>query len=104
MLQTELTRLLGVQYPVVQAPMAGGPTTPDLVAEVSAAGGLGVYAGTGVPPDLLAASIAAIRARTTAPFGVNFLIAPPEPGGFRSALGMDQGRTRTGKMGNGMER
>ena len=64
MLRTELTRLLGLQYPIVQAPMAGGPTTPDLVAEVSAAGGLGVYAGSGVPPDLLAASIAAIRSRT----------------------------------------
>ncbi len=38
MLRTELTRLLGLQYPIVQAPMAGGPTTPDLVAEVSAAG------------------------------------------------------------------
>jgi nitronate monooxygenase len=61
--------------------MAGGPTTPALVAEVSAAGGLGVYAGTGVPPDLLAAAVADIRARTTAPFGVNFLIAPPESGG-----------------------
>ena len=81
MLRTELTRLLGLQYPIVQAPMAGGPTTPDLVAEVSAAGGLGVYAGSGVPPDLLVASIAAIRSRTTAPFGVNFLIAPPESGG-----------------------
>jgi nitronate monooxygenase len=78
MLRTELTRLLGLQYPIVQAPMAGGPTTPDLVAEVSAAGGLGVYAGGGVPPDILAESIAVIRARTTAPYGVNFLIAPPE--------------------------
>jgi nitronate monooxygenase len=81
MLRTELTRLLGLRYPIVQAPMAGGLTTPDLVAEVSAAGGLGVYPGSGIPPDLLAESIAAIRARTTAPFGVNLLIAPPEPGG-----------------------
>jgi nitronate monooxygenase len=81
MLRTELTGLLDLQYPIVQAPMAGGPTTPGLVAAVSAAGGLGVYAGSGVAPDLLAASIAAIRARTAAPFGVNFLIAPPEGGG-----------------------
>lgn len=81
MSRTELTRLLGLQYPIVQAPMAGGPTTPELVAQVSAAGGLGVYAGSGVAPDILAASIADIRARTDAPYGVNFLIAPPEDGG-----------------------
>ena len=95
MLRTELTRLLGLQFPIVQAPMAGGPTTPDLVAEVSAAGGLGVYAGSGVPPDLLAASIAAIRSRTTAPFGVNFLIAPPESGGDIESVQSVLDRLRT---------
>ena len=79
MLRTELTRLLGLQYPIVQAPMAAGPTTPELVAEVSAGGGFGVYAGSGVPPHLLADSISVIRARTTASFGVNFLIALRKP-------------------------
>ncbi|MDF2523216.1 MAG: nitronate monooxygenase [Clostridiales bacterium] len=41
MYKTELTLLIKIQYPIIQAPMAGGPTTPDLVAAVSNAGGLG---------------------------------------------------------------
>ena len=37
---TRITELFGIQHPVVQAPMAGS-TTPELVAAVGAAGGLG---------------------------------------------------------------
>ncbi|MFL6031265.1 MAG: nitronate monooxygenase, partial [Rubrobacteraceae bacterium] len=37
--------LLGVRYPLIQAPMAGGWTTPELVAAVSNAGGFGSLAG-----------------------------------------------------------
>jgi NAD(P)H-dependent flavin oxidoreductase YrpB (nitropropane dioxygenase family) len=36
-LHTPLCDLLGCRYPVMQAPMAGGPTTPELVAAVSQA-------------------------------------------------------------------
>jgi nitronate monooxygenase len=78
-LSTPLCDLLGVRYPVVQAPMAGGWTTPELVSAVSNAGGFGVLAGAGVPPERLRADIRAVRARTDKPFGVNFLLAPPEP-------------------------
>ncbi|HSE04409.1 MAG TPA: nitronate monooxygenase, partial [Methylomirabilota bacterium] len=42
-LHTPLCDLLGIEYPIIQAPMAGGPTTPELVAAVSAAGGLGSF-------------------------------------------------------------
>ena len=38
---TRLTELLEIRLPIVQAPMAGGPTTPELVAAVSEAGALG---------------------------------------------------------------
>ncbi len=44
-LRTRLCDLLAIRYPVIQAPMAGGWTTPDLVSEVSNAGGLGMLAG-----------------------------------------------------------
>ena len=38
---TRVTEALGIEHPmIVQAPMAGGPTTPGLVAAVSNAGGL----------------------------------------------------------------
>ena len=42
---TALTRRLGIRYPIIQAPMAGDPGTPQLVAAASNAGGLGSLAG-----------------------------------------------------------
>jgi nitronate monooxygenase len=59
--------------------MAGGPSTPALVAAVSAAGGLGMLAtGYRTTADV-AAEIAAVRAATAAPFGVNVFLPGPEP-------------------------
>ncbi len=37
----ELLDRLGIEHPVIQGPMGGGPSTPELVAAVSKAGGLG---------------------------------------------------------------
>jgi nitronate monooxygenase len=77
-LHTALCDLLGCRYPVMQAPMAGGPTTPELVAAVSEAGGFGVIAAGRLTTDELREAIRAVRGRTTHPFGVNFMLAPPE--------------------------
>jgi nitronate monooxygenase len=77
---TTLCHLLGIRYPIIQAPMAGGWTTPELVAAVSNAGGFGVLAGARVSPETLRVDIQATKALTNRPFGVNFLLAPPEPG------------------------
>jgi nitronate monooxygenase len=107
-LSTPLCDLLGVRYPVVQAPMAGGWTTPDLVSAVSNAGGFGSLAGAGVPPERLREEIRAVKERTDRPFGVNFLLAPPGPGsqdvaaaqrfldGFRKRFGLPSGGTDLG--------
>jgi len=76
---TELARRLGVRVPIVQAPMAGGWTTPKLVAEVCEAGGLGSIAGAMLPPDALRAEIAAVRSRTSLPFAVNLFAPLPAP-------------------------
>jgi nitronate monooxygenase len=62
----------------MQAPMSGGPTTPELVAAVSAAGGFGVIAAGRLTTDQLREAVRAVRSRTTCPFGVNFMLAPPE--------------------------
>jgi nitronate monooxygenase len=78
-LHTPLCDRLEIRHPILQAPMAA-VTTPELVAAVSAAGGLGQLAATRLSPDELRDSIRRVRATTDAPFGVNFLIAPPEPG------------------------
>ncbi|CAA9441037.1 MAG: Enoyl-[acyl-carrier-protein] reductase [FMN] [uncultured Rubrobacteraceae bacterium] len=79
-LHTPLCDLLGIRNPVVQAPMAGGWTTPELVSAVSSAGGLGMLAGARVSPQKLQEDIRVVKEQTDKPFGVNFLLAPPEPG------------------------
>lgn len=70
----ELTNLLGIEVPVVQAPMAGGPTTPELVAAVCAAGALGSLGAANLTPATIRAEIAAIRARTDRPFAINLFV------------------------------
>jgi nitronate monooxygenase len=104
-LRTPLCDLLGIRCPLVQAPMAGGWTTPELVSAVCEAGGLGVLAGARISPERLREDIRAVRARTDQPFGVNFLLAPPQPGGgdvaavqrfldgIRKELGLPSGGT-----------
>ena len=74
---TPFTEALGVRLPIVAAPMAGGPSTPALVAAVGEAGGLGVLAGAYVSPEDLRAQIREVRRRTSAPFGVNLLVSEP---------------------------
>ena len=63
-LDTRVSRLLGTRYPIVQAPMAGGFTTPELVAAVSNAGALGSLGGATLGPDELRDAIGAIRRLT----------------------------------------
>jgi nitronate monooxygenase len=61
---------LGIDHPIIQAPMAGS-TTPELVAAVSNAGGLGMLGAANMTPSQITDAIAAIRALTDKPFGVN---------------------------------
>lgn len=73
MLRTRLTDLLGLDYPIVLGGMASG-TNPELVAAVSAAGGLGVLGATGYSAEQVRAAAEAIRARTARPFAFNQLL------------------------------
>jgi nitronate monooxygenase len=65
--------------PVVAAPMAGGPSTPALVAAVADAGGYGYLAGGYLSAETLAAQLTELRERTTKPFGVNLFLPPTTP-------------------------
>ena len=67
------------ELPVVQAPMAGGPSTPELAAAVSDAGGYGFLAAGYLSAAELSELVAATRALTGRPFGVN-LFVPSAPG------------------------
>ena len=69
--KNELLSRLGVQYPVFQGPMGGGPSTPELVAAVSNAGGLGSVGAAYLTPDGIVDAIRRIKALTDKPFQVN---------------------------------
>ena len=69
---------LGVTLPVLAAPMAGGPTTPDLVVAASEAGSLGFIAGGYRSADALAEQVRVVRGRTGR-FGVNLFVPNPVP-------------------------
>src|SRR5918912_1948121 len=77
MLHTRLCDVLGVEHPVLNAPMAGSATAA-LAAAVSAAGGFGLIGGTTAGGAAwLRAQIRAVRKRTTRPFGVGFISSFP---------------------------
>jgi nitronate monooxygenase len=78
-MRTTLCDRLGIEVPIIQAPMAGGWTTPALVAAVSEAGGFGMLAGARITRAQLEEQITETRRRTGRPFGVNFQIAPTTP-------------------------
>src|SRR5437763_6922871 len=75
-----------LEVPIVQAPLAGGPSTVELAVAVSEAGGLGFLAGGYTTPEALRASIARTRSMTGRPFGVNIFVpgrGPADPDAVR---------------------
>lgn len=70
----------GLRRPVIVAPMAGGPTTPELAAAGSTAGGLGFLAAGYLTADALAEKITAARGLTTEALGVNLFAVQPSAG------------------------
>lgn len=71
----------GFDHPIIQAPMAGAVTSPDLIVAVSEAGGMGSHGAAYMTPEQLDTVLAATRERTTKPFSVNLFCArtPPMP-------------------------
>lgn len=69
---------LASELPIIQAPMAGGPSTPELTAAVARAGGFGFLAAGYLSPTGLRELISATRALSGAPFGVN-IFCPSTP-------------------------
>ncbi|AUZ35965.1 2-nitropropane dioxygenase [Arthrobacter sp. PGP41] len=72
-----LFNISSLPAPVVQAPMAGGPSTPELAAAVSTAGGLGFLAAGYKTASAVKAEIEATRRLTDSPFGVNVFVPQP---------------------------
>jgi nitronate monooxygenase len=73
---TALTVLLGIEHPLIQAPM-GGAATPALAAAVSGAGGLGSLGSSVLAPEALIRHARVVRELTDRPFNVNFFCHQP---------------------------
>ncbi|MET3696724.1 nitronate monooxygenase [Bacillus oleivorans] len=69
-----MTGLLNIKYPIIQAPMAGGVTTSELVAEVSNSGGLGMIGAGYMTPKQMREQIREIKQLTANPFGINLFV------------------------------
>jgi nitronate monooxygenase len=75
-----------LRHPIIQAPMGGGPSTPELAAAVSDAGGLGFLASGYKTAASMAEEIEATRALTDSPLGVNVFVPgeAADPDAYRS--------------------
>src|SRR5438552_2656132 len=76
-MRTRLTRMLGVEHPVMLAGM-GGVSYPRVVAAVSDAGGFGTLGAATMSSQQLDDEMSGVRKLTTKPFGVDLLAALPE--------------------------
>lgn len=69
-----------LSVPVIVAPMAGGPSTPELAAAGSNAGGLGFIPAGYLTAEALADKIAIARRLSSGPIGVNLFVPQPSAG------------------------
>jgi nitronate monooxygenase len=74
----KLLDLLGIELPILLAPMIG-PGTPELTAAVANAGGLGSYPCAPLSPEQLGEHVARIRALTNRSLNLNFFCHKPQP-------------------------
>ena len=75
-MQTEITKLLGIQYPIIQGGMAW-VAEHHLAAAVSEAGGLGLIGAANAPAEWVREQIRKARELTDKPFGVNIMLMSP---------------------------
>jgi nitronate monooxygenase len=86
-------KTIGIKIPIIQAPMGGGLTTPELVAAVCNAGALGSLAAAYLTPEQILEEVRSIRALTDKPLNINLFAGGyemkpgPDPGPMLSLLG-----------------
>lgn len=84
-LHTHACKILEIDVPILQAGM-GRYTTPELVAAVSNAGGLGIIGGLGRSADELRSEIRRVRELTSRPFGVNHVLCQVDQAAMQVTL------------------
>ena len=87
-MDTSLTRALGLEHPIVQAPI-GSLSSPRLASAVSNAGGLGMIAMTWTDADVVRRQLREMEALTDRPFGINLILNWPQE--ERLAVALDAG-------------
>ena len=75
---------VGITEPVILAPMGGGPSTPDLIAAVANAGGLGSIAAGYLSPSAFVAVLARTRELTNGSLAINIFCAARSTPGNRT--------------------
>lgn len=78
-IDSDVLRKLGLEYPLIVAPMAGGPSSPELVAAASGAGALGSAGSAYSNAAQIEDFAAKVRQRTDRPFAINLFIPHPIP-------------------------
>lgn len=73
--QTKITQLLGIRYPIFLGPMGGGFSTPELLAAVSNAGGLGSLGAYTFTPEKILEVAGSIKTKTDQPYNINLWVS-----------------------------
>src|SRR5262252_7469997 len=94
-MKTDFCDLLGIEHPIVAAPMGPDMTGPELVAAVSNAGGLGILQAQFCTPRVFREESRRVRALTAKPFGVNLLLHFPAED--QVAVCLDERRRKRGR-------
>src|SRR5689334_13865534 len=79
---TGFLQRLGIEHPIILAPMGGGPGTPELIAAVANAGGLGSLAAAYLTHDQIRSEFARVRSLTTRPININLFAGGYHEGPF----------------------
>ena len=87
MIRTPVCDTLEIEHPIALGGM-GSAFSPDLVAAVSNAGGLGAMGCHYLKPDQIRAAAGELREKTNKPFGLNFLLFDVDEEGFALALAL----------------
>lgn len=98
-METRITKLLGISYPIFQGGMAW-VGTQELVTAVSMAGGLGIIGSGGAPASWVQEQIRKVKSRTDKPFGVNLMLMNPEADDIARVIAKEKVKVVTTGAGN----
>lgn len=98
-MNTRITELLDIEYPIIQGGMAW-VGTHELASAVSNAGGLGIIGAGGAPASWVRDQIQAAKSETSRPFGVNLMLMNPEADEIAKVIAEEHVKVVTTGAGN----